>query len=90
MTWKSMLALVLPAACGRTRTRSSTAAVAAQRPCQQEPAEGARAGDHGRRQPGLIHEATIHRIEGRSGDRLVDRPQLGMPFSKSRGHADSF
>ncbi len=75
---KSMLALVLPGCPAEGRrnaefTRAVAASVHANKNRRKALVQVTMAADS----RASSMEATIHRIEGRSGDRLVDRPQAG-------------
>lgn len=82
MTWKSFVALLLPAAL-RIDTHTEF---------QRAIADNIHANKHRRRAAvrttlaadarAETMDATIHRIEGRSGDRLVDRPHAGEAVLK--------
>ncbi|MCJ2098922.1 hypothetical protein [Methylobacterium sp. E-046] len=77
MTLKSWLALLLPAALRSDVHSELTRAVAenvhASLRRRRVSVQATMAADH----RASAMEATIHRIEGRSGDRLTDHPQVG-------------
>ncbi|KNY21609.1 hypothetical protein [Methylobacterium sp. ARG-1] len=77
MTWKSVLGLVLPAALRKDVhaefTRAVAASVHANKTRRRALVQVTMAADS----RATSMEATIHRIEGRSGDRLTDRPKVG-------------
>ncbi|KTS01956.1 hypothetical protein SB2_28085 [Methylobacterium radiotolerans] len=82
MTWKSMLALVMPAALRKDAhaefTRAVAASVHANKNRRKALVQATLAADS----RASSMEATIHRIEGRSGNRLVQRPQAGEAVLK--------
>jgi len=77
MTWKSLMALIIPAALRKDAhaefTRAIAASVHASKSRRKALVQVTMAADT----RASSMEATIHRIEGRSGDRLTDRPQVG-------------
>ncbi|MGX9983978.1 hypothetical protein [Methylobacterium fujisawaense] len=82
MTWKSVLALLLPAALRKDAhaelTRAVAASVHANKTRRKALVQVTLAADT----RASSMEATIHRIEGRSGDRVTDRPQVGAAAYK--------
>lgn len=77
MTWKTILAAMLPAALRRDAHREFTRAVAASVHANKSRRKALVQVTMAADSRATSMEATIHRIEGRSGDRVVERPQVG-------------
>lgn len=77
MTWKSFLAFLLPAALRSDAHAEFSRAIAANIHASKSRRTAAVKTTMAADTRAAAMDATIHRIEGRSGDRLTDHPQVG-------------